>query len=163
MQKDWKKSWVIFYSAKRLKNKLSHFLVQKDWKKSWVIFLVQKDWKTSQGTPGRGRVRQGARGANIQVRQKQKNNTFHGDGGGECLGQKKSRQIFILTITQHFWNWQCTNSKFWSRHYRYALVFQALSAEKFWYRIKEILKKTICYRYIPPPIFSRFGRKGDIY
>ena len=50
VQKDWKKSWVIFwckkiekkvgslFSAKRLKKKLGHFLVQKDWKKSWVTF-----------------------------------------------------------------------------------------------------------------------------
>jgi hypothetical protein len=27
-----------FFSAKRLKKKLGHFLVQKDWRKSWVTF-----------------------------------------------------------------------------------------------------------------------------
>ena len=67
-------SVFFLFSAKRLKKKFGHFLVQKDWKKSWVIFwckkiekkvrslfsakrlkkkyghfLVQKDWKKKKG------------------------------------------------------------------------------------------------------------------
>jgi hypothetical protein len=36
-----------FFSAKRLKKKLGHFLVQKDWKTSWVIFECKKIEKKS--------------------------------------------------------------------------------------------------------------------